>query len=140
MLDVPLAGGKKHFVWVFDLALLAFVLLGVTRLARLMQRNPGLGILQTLVVGLPAASPFARMFQFGMRHAMRSYTMGSAWWMADCGPYWGHNAFIRVRPFTQHCELPMLPGKAPLGGWVARRRGRRTSPATAAESTKAIHL
>jgi chemotaxis signal transduction protein len=23
MLDVPLAGGKKHFVWVFDLALLA---------------------------------------------------------------------------------------------------------------------
>ena len=49
---------------------------------------------------------------------MRSYTMGSAWWMADCGPYWGHNAFIRVEPFTRHCELPMLPGKAPLGGCV----------------------
>jgi membrane glycosyltransferase len=90
----------------------------IVRFVRMMEAYPKIGILQSLVVGTPSPSAFARVFQFGMRHAMRSYTMGSAWWMADCGPYWGHNAFIRVKPFTEHCELPMLPGKAPLGGWV----------------------
>ena len=90
----------------------------ILRFVRIMQAHPKIGILQSLVVGTPSPSAFARVFQFGMRHAMRSYTMGSAWWMADCGPYWGHNAFIRVAPFAAHCELPKLPGKAPLGGYV----------------------
>lgn len=90
----------------------------IVRFTRVMQAHPKLGILQSLVVGTPSPSAFARIFQFGMRHAMRAYTTGSSWWMADCGPYWGHNAFIRVAPFTRHCELPMLPGKPPLGGWV----------------------
>lgn len=90
----------------------------IVRLVRVMQAYPRLGILQSLVVGTPSPSAFARIFQFGMRHAMRSYTMGSAWWMADCGPYWGHNALIRVEPFRAHCELPILPGRPPLGGYV----------------------
>jgi membrane glycosyltransferase len=87
-------------------------------LVRVMQRLPRLGILQGLVVGRPAESGFARIFQFGMRHGMRSYTTGSAWWHADCGPYWGHNAAIRVDAFREHCRLPVLPGKPPLGGPV----------------------
>jgi membrane glycosyltransferase len=78
----------------------------VLRLVRIMQRNPKLGILQSLVVGLPSTSAFARLFQFGMRLGMRSYTIGSAWWQADCGPYWGHNAIIRLDPFIAHCRLP----------------------------------
>ena len=90
----------------------------ILRFVRIMQAHPKIGILQSLVVGTPSPSAFARVFQFGMRHAMRSYTMGSAWWMADCGPYWGHNAFIRVAPFAAHCELPKLPGRPPLGGYV----------------------
>jgi membrane glycosyltransferase len=87
-------------------------------LVRVMQATPRLGILQSLVVGRPAESGFARIFQFGMRHGMRSYTTGSAWWHADCGPYWGHNAAIRVDAFRDHCRLPHLPGKPPLGGPV----------------------
>jgi membrane glycosyltransferase len=75
----------------------------VLRLERTMQRNPRLGILQHLTVGMPTASPFARVFQFGMRLGMRSYTLGSAWWLGDCGPYWGHNALIRLEPFIEHC-------------------------------------
>lgn len=81
----------------------------ILRLVRIMQANPTLGILQGLVVGLPSTSGFTRLFQFGMRLGMRPYTMGSAWWQADCGPYWGHNAAIRIRPFIEHCELPQLP-------------------------------
>ena len=63
-------------------------------------------------------SAFARIFQFGMRHGMRAYTMGSAWWIGDCGPFWGHNALVRIAPFLEHCDLPILPGKPPLGGHV----------------------
>jgi membrane glycosyltransferase len=80
----------------------------VLRLVRLMQANPRLGILQGLVVGLPSTSAFARIFQFGMRLGMRSYTIGSAWWQGDCGPYWGHNAALRLKPFIAHCALPVL--------------------------------
>jgi len=80
----------------------------VLRLIRIMQADPKLGILQGLVVGLPSTSVFARIFQFGMRLGMRSYTIGSAWWQGDCGPYWGHNAAIRLKPFIAHCALPVL--------------------------------
>lgn len=90
----------------------------LTRLVRIMDQNAGLGILQTLIVGLPSSSAFTRIFQFGMRHGMRSYTTGSAWWMGDAGPYWGHNALIRTDAFIRHCRLPHLPGKPPLGGLI----------------------
>lgn len=90
----------------------------IVKLVRMMQAHPKLGILQSLVVGMPSESAFARIFQFGMRHGMRSYTMGQSWWVGDCGPFWGHNALVRIKPFADECHLPMLPGKPPLGGHV----------------------
>ena len=90
----------------------------VLRLVRIMQANPQLGILQSLVVGMPSTSAFARIFQFGMRLGMRSYTIGSAWWQGDCGPYWGHNAILRIAPFTMHCHLPILPKSALIDGHI----------------------
>ena len=90
----------------------------VLRIVRIAQANPSLGILQTLVVGLPSVSVFARVFQFGMRLGMRSYTLGATWWQGDCGPYWGHNAIIRLAPFIAHCRMPVLAGNGPLSGHV----------------------
>jgi membrane glycosyltransferase len=90
----------------------------IVRLVRTMQAHPKLGILQSLVVGMPSDSAFARIFQFGMRHGMRAYTMGQAWWVGDCGPFWGHNALVRIKPFIEECHLPVLPGSPPLGGHV----------------------
>jgi membrane glycosyltransferase len=90
----------------------------IVRLVRMMQAHPKIGILQSLVVGMPSSSAFARIFQFGMRHGMRSYTMGQAWWVGDCGPFWGHNAVVRIKPFVEDCDLPLLPGQPPLGGHV----------------------
>jgi membrane glycosyltransferase len=81
----------------------------IDRLVRMMQDNPRLGIVQSLVTGLPSPSPFARIFQFGMRHGMRSYTVGQDAWAQDCGPFWGHNAIVRIAPFREHCQLPALP-------------------------------
>lgn len=83
----------------------------ILQLARIAEAFPKLGILQSLVVGAPSASAFARLFQFGMRAGMRSYTMGASWWTADCGPFWGHNALVRIRPFLEHCDLPTLKGR-----------------------------
>lgn len=90
----------------------------IVQLVRMMQAHARIGILQSLVVGMPSSSAFARIFQFGMRHGMRSYTMGQAWWVGDCGPFWGHNAVVRIKPFVEDCDLPLLPGKPPLGGHV----------------------
>jgi membrane glycosyltransferase len=90
----------------------------VLRLVRVMQASPEIGMLQSLVTGLPSKTFFTRAFQFGMRHGMRSYTLGSAWWQADCGPNWGHNVLIRTAPFHEHCMLPQLPGRGPLSGYI----------------------
>ncbi len=90
----------------------------IVELVRVMEVHPEIGILQSLVVGTPSASPFARLFQFGMRFGMRTYTFGQAWWTGDCGPFWGHNALVRIRPFVEHCNLPLLKGGPPLGGHI----------------------
>jgi membrane glycosyltransferase len=82
----------------------------VLRLVRAMQADPTLAIAQHLTVGLPASSAFPRLFQFGMRAGMRTWAIGQAWWQDDAGPYWGHNAVVRVAPFRAHCRLPILPG------------------------------
>ena len=90
----------------------------VLRMVRILQTAPELGMLQSLITGLPSKTFFTRAFQFGMRHGMRAYTLGSAWWQADCGPNWGHNVLIRTRPFRDHCMLPVLPGRGPLSGYI----------------------
>jgi len=86
----------------------------VLRLIDAMRREPSLGIVQHLTVGLPASSAFPRLFQFGMRAGMRTWATALAWWQDDSCVYWGHNALIRVAPFRSHCRLPLLPNGDPI--------------------------
>ena len=110
--------GKEHdFAVMLDADSVMTVDL-VLKLVRIMQIDPRIGIVQSLVIGMPSASAFARIFQFGMRLGMRSYTIGSAWWQGDCGPYWGHNAIVRIAPFVAHCHLPVLTEGALVKGHV----------------------
>lgn len=88
----------------------------VLRLVRVLQVSPEVGMLQGLVVGTPSRTFFTRAFQYGMRHGMRSFTLGSAWWQADCGPNWGHNILIRMVPFNDNCLLEKISGTGPLSG------------------------
>ena len=81
----------------------------VLRLVRAILAEPTLAIVQHLTVGLPAPSAFPRLFQFGMRAGMRTWATGQAWWQGDEGPYWGHNAVVRIAPFRAHCRMPILP-------------------------------
>ena len=81
----------------------------VLRLVACMEADPKLAILQQLIHGRPTKAGFPRLFQFGMRHGMRSWATGQAWWQGDEGPYWGHNAVIRIAPFRAHARLETLP-------------------------------
>lgn len=86
----------------------------VLRLVACMEADPQIAILQQLIVGRPATAAFPRLFQFGMRAGMRSWATGQAWWQGPEGPYWGHNAVIRVEPFRRHCRLETLPDGRPI--------------------------
>lgn len=81
----------------------------VLRLVGVMEADPRLAIVQQLIVGRPATAAFPRLFQFGMRAGMRAWATGQAWWQLDAGPYWGHNAILRVEPFRRHARLEALP-------------------------------
>ncbi|WP_240654788.1 glucans biosynthesis glucosyltransferase MdoH [Rhodovarius crocodyli] len=86
----------------------------VLRLVAIMEADTKLAIVQQLIVGRPASAAFPRLFQFGMRAGMRAWATGQAWWQADQGPYWGHNAIIRIAPFRQHARLEPLPDGSPI--------------------------
>jgi membrane glycosyltransferase len=90
----------------------------VVRMVRIMEANPHFGILQSIGVGEPTSSLFARVVQFGHRNLMRVMVVGTSWWQADCGCFWGHNAVVRIEPFTRYCHLPVLPGDPPFGGTI----------------------
>jgi len=81
----------------------------VLRLVRAMQAAPTLAILQHPIAGRPARAPFGRLFNLGHRAGARTWTLGQDWWQGDEGPFWGHNAALRIAPFRKHCRLPALP-------------------------------
>ncbi|TWT48158.1 Glucans biosynthesis glucosyltransferase H [Rubripirellula amarantea] len=83
-----------------------------------MRSDPKLGILQVPPVPIGRLSLFARLQQFAASAYGNLFVRGFAKWAGSEGNYWGHNAIIRVQPFMDHCELPKLPGRAPLGGEI----------------------
>jgi membrane glycosyltransferase len=90
----------------------------VLTLIRLMQKNPGAGLIQTAPRIANAESIFGRMQQFASRAHGPIFQAGLDWWQGSAGNYWGHNAIIRIEPFTEYCDLPDLPGKEPFGGKI----------------------
>lgn len=87
-------------------------------LAGLMEADPDVGLIQTLPRPVLQKTLFGRLLQLaGCLHGPVLAT-GQAFWQTDAGNYWGHNAIVRLRPFVEHCELPVLPGRPPLGGEV----------------------
>jgi membrane glycosyltransferase len=90
----------------------------IVTMARTMEAHPRLGILQTPPKLIRGTSVFTRLQQFAMRLYGPLFIRGLNYWQLGQGSYWGHNALIRVRPFSEFCELPALPGKEPFGGKI----------------------
>lgn len=90
----------------------------LVRLARAMQADPALGILQTAPQLIGARTVFGRLQQFAACVYGPVITRGLAAWSGDSGNYWGHNAIIRMTAFAQSCGLPVLKGRTPFGGHI----------------------
>jgi membrane glycosyltransferase len=90
----------------------------LVELTRLMDANPKAGLIQTAPQLVGRQSLFARMQQFASSIYGPLYAAGYSSIFAREGNYWGHNAIIRVRAFAENCGLPLLPGRAPLGGEI----------------------
>jgi membrane glycosyltransferase len=85
-------------------------------LVRLMEANPGAGIIQTAPRATGRDTLYARMQQFATRVYGPLFTAGLHFWQLGESHYWGHNAIIRVAPFIKHCALGRLPGTGSLSG------------------------
>lgn len=86
------------------------------RLVEQMEANPRLGIIQTLPRQVLGTTLFARIQQFGSWLYGGIFAAGSRYWHGLTGPYWGHNAIIRVAPFMRYCALPEIPAVGPFRG------------------------
>lgn len=90
----------------------------IVKLVRLMEKNPGAGIIQTVPRLFNGETIFARLQQFASRLYGPVFAAGLNFWQQGEANYWGHNAIIRVAPFIDHCSLPDLPGVEPFGGRI----------------------
>ena len=81
-----------------------------------MQADRRLGLLQTLPQMINARTRFARAMQFSAAFNSPVFARGLALLQGQTGPFWGHNAIIRMRAFAQSCGLPDIPGNPPFGG------------------------
>jgi len=90
----------------------------MTDMVRRMQAVPKLGLLQTLPRITGAQSRFGRAMQFAAGFYSPIFAQGQAAMQGVTGPFWGHNALIRVRAFAESCALPELSGPPPFGGHI----------------------
>lgn len=90
----------------------------LVRLARAMEANPRAGLIQTVPIPARRATLFGRLIQFAGCLYSPVLAAGQSFWQTDAANYWGHNAIVRIAPFTAHCGLPVLPGRPPFGGAV----------------------
>lgn len=109
------AGGAYDYAVILDADSLLEGAALVEMAAR-MEASPRLGLLQTVPSIIHARSVFGRMAQFCSAYFAPAFTRGAAMMQGGEGPFWGHNAIVRVRAFASSCGLPRLEGKAPFGG------------------------
>ena len=87
-------------------------------MVRRMDEDSRLGLLQTVPVVIGARTLFGRMMAYSSAYFSRYFARGASWLQGEDGPYWGHNAIVRVRAFAACCGLPVLSGKPPYGGHI----------------------
>jgi membrane glycosyltransferase len=110
-------GGRYRYMVIFDAD---SVMTGacLVSLVRLMERNPKAGIVQTPPLPVNRNTFFGRIRQFATHAYSSIFLTGLNFWQGGAANYWGHNAIIRIEPFVEHCRLPKLSGKEPLGGSI----------------------
>ncbi len=114
---VTSSGGAYDYMLILDAdSLMEGATIG--EMARRMDADAELGLLQTLPKIINARSFFGRSMQFSSSYLSPAFSRGAAVLQGDEGPYWGHNAIVRVSAFAANCGLPVLSGKPPYGGHI----------------------
>ena len=90
----------------------------IAAMVRRMEADPALGLLQSLPRVVGARSRFGRIMQFSASFYSPVFARGLAMMQGQTGPFWGHNALVRVRAFAASCGLPELSGPPPFGGHI----------------------
>ena len=90
----------------------------IVEMVRRMEAVPDLGLLQTLPKIIRAHSRFGRAQQFSASFFSPIFARGLTLMAGRTGPFWGHNALVRVQAFAASCGLPALSGKPPFGGHI----------------------
>ncbi|MDB5615125.1 MAG: glucans biosynthesis glucosyltransferase MdoH, partial [Devosia sp.] len=90
----------------------------IAAMARRMDADEQLGLLQTVPHVIHAKTLFGRSLQFSSTYLSPTFARGAALMAGSEGPYWGHNAMVRMRAFAACCGLPVLSGKPPFGGHI----------------------
>ena len=114
---ITAAGGAYDFAVILDADSL---MEGQTiiQMIRRMEAEPRLGLLQTLPKVIRAHSVFGRIMQFSASFYSPIFARGLAMMQGKSGPFWGHNAIVRVQAFAESCGLAELRGKPPFGGHI----------------------
>ncbi len=90
----------------------------LTNMVRIMEKNPGIGIVQTFPKQIAADTLLGRVMQFAQALYGPPFMAGLDYWQCGEANFWGHNAILRLAPFIEHCALPPLPANAPFGGHI----------------------
>lgn len=90
----------------------------IAEMARRMDADPQLGLLQTVPQVIGGESIFGRAMAFASSFYGPAFARGVSALQGVEGPYWGHNAIIRMQAFAQSCGLPALSGDPPFGGHI----------------------
>lgn len=83
-----------------------------------MQREPSVGLIQTVPIPVGQRTLFGLFTQFASALYSPMLAAGQSFWQGDAANYWGHNAIVRTRAFMASAGLPTIPGKPPLGGEI----------------------
>ncbi|MCB8838671.1 glucans biosynthesis glucosyltransferase MdoH [Aurantimonas sp. VKM B-3413] len=114
---VTTSGGAYEYMLILDADSLMRPTTMVKMVAR-MDADPEVALLQTQPLIIGRRTPFGRALQFSAALFSPIFSRGIAALQGREGPFWGHNAIIRVRAFAASCGLPTLKGRPPFGGHI----------------------
>ncbi|MBC8130681.1 MAG: glucans biosynthesis glucosyltransferase MdoH [Rhizobiaceae bacterium] len=114
---VTTSGGVYDYMLVLDADSLMRPQTILEMVAR-MDADTELGLLQTQPLIIGRRTLFGRALQFSAALFSPVFSRGIAALQGREGPFWGHNAIIRVRAFAACCGMPTLPGNPPFGGHI----------------------
>ncbi|PHI95481.1 hypothetical protein BG621_06935 [Parasaccharibacter apium] len=86
----------------------------LSQMARIIEGNDKIGIIQTTYYGIMTRTLYARLQSFGSVFGVLVSFYGQYYFRMGRGQYFGHNAILRVETFKKFAALPRFEARAPF--------------------------